>query len=250
MPDIDHHIGPGWHVARDAGRRRVDGRMLAMLHIGVFVGGMALQADAFAGDAKLRAVRLVTIAAGDTGGKHPALLERRVIVRFLDIADLAVGMICDARQRFDHMGLRQRLSGYPVFKETGAARVAEPASLNFFAQRWRPCGALGASGLWVYRPGDALMFVKPHQQSLAGILALTKRPPVPLIARPGGMARALPMTGFAADTDFRPCGGEAIFGRVVVLAQAGRVALGTHEIPVLVQLGPVQDIVMFDLFVG
>ena len=58
------------------------------------------------------------------------------------------------------------------------------------------------------------------------------------------------MAGLAADADLGPGGGEAIVRRIVVLAHAGRVALGAHEVPVLVQLGPVQDIVVADLLVG
>ena len=77
-----------------------------MLHAGVFVRRMTLQADAFAGRAKLCAVRLVAVAAGDAGGKHLALLERRIIIRLFDVTDLAVGMVGVACERFDHMGLR------------------------------------------------------------------------------------------------------------------------------------------------
>ena len=58
------------------------------------------------------------------------------------------------------------------------------------------------------------------------------------------------MARLATDADFRPSRGETIGLGVVILAQAGRVALRAHEIPVLVQLGPVQDIVVLDLLVG
>ena len=57
------------------------------------------------------------------------------------------------------------------------------------------------------------------------------------------------MTRLATDADFRKTRGEAVVGRVVVLAHAGRMAFGAHEIPILVQLGPVQDIVVLDLLV-
>ena len=58
------------------------------------------------------------------------------------------------------------------------------------------------------------------------------------------------MAGFAADIDFGPNRGKAIARRVVVLAHAGRVALGAHEIPVLVQLRPMQNIIMADFLIG
>src|SRR5262249_19509128 len=57
------------------------------------------------------------------------------------------------------------------------------------------------------------------------------------------------MTGFAADTDLRPGRCVAVVRRIVVLADAGRVALRAHEIPVLIELGPMQDVVMLDVLV-
>ena len=58
------------------------------------------------------------------------------------------------------------------------------------------------------------------------------------------------MAGFATDADFGPCRRKAIRLGVVVLGDTGRVALRAHEIPVLVQPGPVQDVVVFDLLIG
>ena len=57
------------------------------------------------------------------------------------------------------------------------------------------------------------------------------------------------MTRLAADADLREARGEAVGRRVVILAHAGRMALRAHEIPVLVQLGPVQHVVVLDLLV-
>src|SRR5262249_5286312 len=68
-------------------------------------------------------------------------------------------------------------------------------------------------------------------------------------ARPGDVSGALAMAGLAADADLGPGAGEAIIRRVVILAHAGRVALRAHEIPVLVQLGPMQDVIVLDLLV-
>ena len=58
------------------------------------------------------------------------------------------------------------------------------------------------------------------------------------------------MAGLAADADLGPAGGEAVGRRVVILAHAGRVALGAHEVPVLIELGPMQHVVVTDLLVG
>ena len=57
------------------------------------------------------------------------------------------------------------------------------------------------------------------------------------------------MTRLAAHADLREARGKAIVGRVIVLAHAGRMALRAHEVPVLVQLGPVQNVVVLDLLV-
>ena len=57
------------------------------------------------------------------------------------------------------------------------------------------------------------------------------------------------MTRLAAHADFREARGEAVGRRVVILAHAGRMAPRAHEIPVLVQPGPVQHVVVLDLLV-
>ena len=58
------------------------------------------------------------------------------------------------------------------------------------------------------------------------------------------------MTGLAADADLGPGGVKAVGVSVVILAHAGRVALGAHEVPILIELGPMQHVVVADVFVG
>src|ERR1700756_1560590 len=58
------------------------------------------------------------------------------------------------------------------------------------------------------------------------------------------------MARLATDADLGPGGGKIIFGCVVVLVHARRMALGAHEIPVLIELGPVQHVVVLDLVIG
>jgi hypothetical protein len=70
-----------------------------------------------------------------------------------------------------------------------------------------------------------------------------------LLARPDNVPRPLAVAGLTADADLRPGGGEAIACRIVILAHPGRVALGTHEVPVLVQLSPMQNVVIADVLV-
>src|SRR5262245_49170703 len=57
------------------------------------------------------------------------------------------------------------------------------------------------------------------------------------------------MAGLAANADLRKGCGEMLRHRIVVLMHARRMAFGTHEIPILVQLGPVQEIVVTDLLI-
>src|ERR1700683_3652457 len=77
----------------------------------------------------------------------------------------------------------------------------------------------------------------------------SERPPTLLVACPGNVARALAVTGLAAHTDLGKAGVEAVLGRIVIFLHAGRMTLGAHEIPILVQFGPMQNIVVLDLLV-
>ena len=63
------------------------------------------------------------------------------------------------------------------------------------------------------------------------------------------MLGALTVAGLAPYADLGKGGCVPVICRVVVLPDAGRVALRTHEIPVLVQLGPVQHVVVAYVFV-
>src|SRR5262249_46071967 len=99
-------------------------------------------------------------------------------------------------------------------------------------------------------PDDIAPLVEADDEALPRVVVFAEGPPALLRARPGGVARALAVAGLATDADPGPCRTKRIAGRVVILAHAGRVALGAHEVPVLVQLGPMQNIVVLDLFVG
>src|SRR5215470_12209749 len=76
VPPVDHHVSALRHVARRAGQRWSDCLVLMMGAHGILVDSVALQAGAVRGSAELAAVRLVAVAAGDTGREHLALLER------------------------------------------------------------------------------------------------------------------------------------------------------------------------------
>src|SRR5215471_3969095 len=67
VPPIDDHIGALRHVAGRAGERGARAFMAVMGGRRVFLRRVALHADAVAGRAQLRGVRLVAIAAGNAG---------------------------------------------------------------------------------------------------------------------------------------------------------------------------------------
>ena len=247
VPRIDDHVVANRHVAGNAAERRASRLVPGVLGVRIFLGRMALQAGVVAGKPQLGAVRIVAIAAGDARGEHLALLERAVIIDF--VALLAVGVIEPAGDRRNAVRVGQRPSGNPIFGKRAAARMAEPAGLDLLAHRGGRDATLRISGRRIKRPGDIPSFVEAHDEALGGIVASSERPPALPFPRPIDMTRAAAVTGLAADADFCPGRGEAILRRVVVLVHAGRVALGAHEVPVLVQLGPVQEIVVADFFV-
>jgi hypothetical protein len=127
--------------------------------------------------------------------------------------------------------------------------MAEPAGLDLFMQAGRRCAALRVAGRTIERPCDTGSFIEAHDKSLGGIVVFSERPPALPVARPCDVTRAAAVTGLAAHADFGPVRGETIVRRIIVLAHARRMALGAHEVPVLVQLGPVQKIIVTDLFV-
>ena len=117
---VDDHVGSRRHVAGGAADRRIDALVPAMRGDGVFVGGVALQADAVARQFELGAVRIVAVAAGDAFGEHLALLERPVIVDF--VLHLPVGEI-------EAVAQGRRRSGCPT------AIVREPSLPRSFPRR-------------------------------------------------------------------------------------------------------------------
>src|SRR6516165_8282132 len=247
VPVVDHHIGALRHVAGRAGERRARAFMAVMRGGRVFLRRVTLRADAVAGRAQLRRVRLVTIAAGDTGSEHPALLERAVIVDL--VLHLAIGVIEPACEGRDQMRVRKPPPRNPVLGELAATGMAKPAGLDLLAQQRRREVAGGVSRLRVAPPDDIAPFVEANDEALLWVVVFAEGPPALLGARPGDVSGALAMAGLAADADLGPGAGEAVIRRVVILAHAGRVALRAHEIPVLVELGPMQHVVVLDLLV-
>src|SRR5258708_1274430 len=126
--------------------------------------------------------------------------------------------------------------------------MAQPAGLDLSARHSRGNIASWIAGFGIGLPGNAVSLVQKGDKPFARIFVLAK--PALLRLGPIDMSRALAVAPLTTDADFRPGGVEAITGRVVIFLHAGRVALGAHEIPVLIKLGPVQDVVVLDLFIG
>src|SRR5215475_5580216 len=71
-----------------------------------------------------------------------------------------------------------------------------------------------------------------------------------MIRGPFQVAGGRAVARFAADVDRLPVGRESIGGGIVVLPDAGRVAVGAHEVPVLRRPRPVQLVVVRHAFGG
>src|SRR6185437_5853921 len=141
------------------------------------------------------------------------------------------------------MRVGERPPRHPVFGEFPTPRMAKPASLDLLAQLCRRSAPHRKAGLRIVPPSHARTLVEAHEQSLVRVVVLVRRPAFLLLC-PGHVRRALSVARFAADADLGPCGGEAVLRSVVILAHAGRVALGAHEVPILIELGPMQHVVV------
>ncbi len=106
--------------------------------------------------------------------------------------------------------------------------------------------APGGAGFRVHNPGDVFPVVKSDGQSHAGIFQLF----AVILLCPCQVLFAGSVAGFAADVDIRPGGFKGICNGVVTLDQFGRMAVGAHVIPVLLQACPVQFITGIDGLVG
>src|SRR5258708_38638235 len=141
--------------------------MPMMLDRRILVGGMTLQAHTVARKAKLGAVRVMTVAAGNTCRKHLALLERAVIVNL--IQHLPVGLIKPVRERRDQVRIGKPSAGGPFLRQFRAARVAEAAGLHLLAQQGGSEAAPRIASLSGAAPNDILALVEAHSQPLPPI---------------------------------------------------------------------------------
>ena len=241
---IDHHVGAHRHVAGRAAALGALFLVVVMARRGVLGERVAASADLLVRHPQLLTVRVMAVAAGHAGGEHAALHERAVVVHL--VLHLPVGGVHAFFEQRNAVGISQWLRRAPVFGNLGRARVTASAGLQLLRVGAR-LRAVRIAGGGIEDPGNAPPVIKVRQQPV-----IVQRPGAlraPLRRSPLQVRGTCPVAGLAGDTDILPAGAIAVGGRVVVLSQVGRVTLGAHVIPVLLQLGPVQLIARADVLV-
>jgi hypothetical protein len=115
-------------------------------------------------------MRLMAVAAGDSGREHLALLERAVVVDF--VQHLPVDMVEPAGERRDPMRVRQPSPRDPLLRERAPACVTEPAGFHFLAQRGRRKGVGRVPCAGINRRDAIAPLVEANQQPLVRVFRL------------------------------------------------------------------------------
>ena len=164
----------------------------------------------------------MAVGAADAVGVHLAFEERSVFVVLVE--DLAVGVIDAAGQQLRLVVVEQRLAR----AEVGVDRVAAGVALG--------------TGLDLRCVVDGFEI----RQAVADVAVPERRPATG--QRHVNAARAVAL--FATDVDVGVGGVVRVRGKVVILVQVGRVALGAGSVPILGDAGPVERVVGGEAFVG
>src|SRR5262249_2296996 len=154
--------------------------------------------------------------------------------------DLSIGVIERAVEERHAVRVAEGPALRAVVGELSAARVTAPARLHLAARRSRR-GPLRVARLRADRPRRALSLVERDGESFRCAIESS---PVALLASPRDMVRSGAVAGLAGDVDLGIARGETPRRRVVVLPDAGRVALRAHVVPVLAGPRPVQLVAM------
>jgi hypothetical protein len=170
---------------------------------------------------------------GDALLVHAARQERAPVEHL--VALLAVGVIETRAQQRRQVVVGERLARAIPVRELPPPRVALGADVELGAGRARRV-ARGVARRRVDHPGHALALVEGNGQAATGGRGVTFGG----IASQRDVVAARAVTGLATDDDLGPCRREAARRRIEILAYAGGVAVGAHEIPVLLALCPVQ----------
>jgi hypothetical protein len=177
-------------------------------------------------------VRVVAVGARHALRVHAALQERPPFVDL--VALLAVGLVQAFREQRRPVVIEEGAPRVVAAGDLPTSRVALRAHLDLAGSRAR-AAARGDAGLRNGNPRHAAPLVEQHGEALPRILrGLRAR------FRPGGVIRARPVAGLAADVELRPLRVEGVLRAVVALHEIGGVAVGAHVVPVLLAAGPVQ----------
>ncbi len=236
-PRVDHHVRRLGHVAIDAqsARLRAVGMMVVDRRIvlaGRMLAEMAPDAHAVVDRAAPRRsgvdalkpgrMGIVTVGAANLPIVHLALQKRPVLIVFFP--DLAVGIVQVAIEQFREVVIEE----LPAAAKAGIGHVA----------------AGMARGTAIdFRAGIAALEVR-QSEAVAAVPKVSPR------LGQFDVQAARPVTRLATDVDLRPGGMITIGRQVVVLLQIGRVAVGTHVVPVLQRPRPMQHVGVRDRLVG
>src|SRR5262249_40232965 len=156
------------------------------------------------------------------------------------------GVIKPLPYRRDHVRVGQPPARKPCFGELAAARVTKAAGLDLRPQGSRRTAANGITGRGIDRPVGITPFSQALRQPHGRIVNPSERPPALPFARPSDVTRTLAVTRLAADADLGKRRGILVVHGIIVLAHAGRMTLRAHVVPILVQLRPMQYVVVLD----
>ena len=236
---VDHHVVGLGHVAIDATGAR---RLGFVKMVGRDVIGRGQVTACTKGVSRFVhscAVRIVTITARNARPVHLALQERAVHVHFVE--DLSIRVVQALFEQSRSMRIEERITRPVVVFERSSASMTLGA--RFY---------LGAGRSWNRSSCIALLGAE-HPRASGTIFKLDGETIGPIAVRPASSPQSVLGSGavacLARNVDLRPGGVVLPSGKVEVLLQVGRVALGAHVVPVLVWAGPMERVVGGDFFV-
>jgi len=237
---IDHHVARRGHVTAHAPRRVRRRGVEVVLPAVVPRRRVTPGAERIAVGTQLLGVRIVAIAAGHAAPVHPALEERAPDVHL--VALLAVGVVEARREERREVVIEERLPGAVALRDLRAPGVAGRARLDLAVLLPRPATGDGA-GRRVDPPGHPATLVEGDRPSLLRVGASRR-------ARPGDVRRAWPVARLASDRQLGPGGRVPVARGIVALADARRMAIRAHVVPVLRAPRPVELVAVVDLLGG
>src|SRR3989304_8061521 len=133
--------------------------------------------------------------------------------------------------------IEEPLAGFVALRNLAAPRMALRAHLYLPVAITR-LRAHRVAGRRIHGPRDAAALIEARGQAFGAVI---RRKLARLLrVGPGHVPRAWAVAGPATHRALGPLRLEAVSNQVIVLAHAGRVAVGAHEVPILRWLGPVQ----------